>query len=116
METKEILEAKITGLETKLQELNNELSTTRHELKTIGKPTMTKDVYELLEDTIRNSVSDIDFSTDNFDFELCMDYNNTVEVSSIDFNGRDDMFDDIIRHIDNDFRVIDNEGNITTAV
>ena len=48
--------------------------------------------------------------------ELRMDYDNRVELDRLDFNAQSDLCDDIMRNIDNDFRVIDNEGNITTAV
>jgi len=115
METKEILEAKITGLETKLQELNNELSTTQHELKVIGKPTMTENVYELLQDTIREAIDSLCFSEDDFEVELHMDYDNKVEINSLNFQNHECIYDDIIRNIDKDFRVIENEENPTDS-
>jgi len=113
MKSKETLEAQVNGLETKIQELTNELSTARHELGVIGKPTMTENVYELLKDTLQNAVDDIEFSVDNFDIEISIGYDNRVELDSIHLNSREDMLDDIIRYIDNEFRVIENEENPT---
>jgi len=114
MKTKETLEAQVIGLEAKLQELNNELSTAQHELKVIGKPTMSENIYELLQDTIREAIDNTEFSCNDFEVELHMDYDNRVEINSLQFNSQEDMYDDIFRNIDKDFRVIENEDNPTT--
>ena len=107
MSNKEILEEKLNRLETEIQELNNELSTTQHELKVIGKPIMSQKIYELIQDTIRNAIDDLSFSSDDFVVELCIDYDNRVELNTIEFENHESMFDDIISRIDKDFRVID---------
>ena len=113
MKTKETLEAQVSGLEGKIQELNNELSTAQHELGVIGKPTMTENVYELLQDTIRGAIDNISFSESDFEYEMSMEYDNKVELNYLNFNEQESMFDDIIRCIDNEFRVIENEDNPT---
>jgi len=113
MKTQETLEAQVSGLEGKIQELTNELSTAKHELGVIGKPTMTENVYELLQDTIRESVDSLCFSEDDFEVELSMDYDNRVEINSLNFQNHECIYDDIIRNIDKDFRVIENEENPT---
>jgi len=112
MKSKETLEAQINGLEAKLQELNNELSTAQHELGVIGKPTMTENVYELLQDTIRGAIDNISFSESDFEYEMSMEYDNKVELNYLNFNEQESMFDDIIQCIDNDFRVIENEEEL----
>ena len=109
MKTKETLEAQVNGLEAKIQELNNELSTAQHELKVIGKTTMTENVYELLQDSIRESVDSLCFSEDDFEVELSMDYDNRVEINSLNFQNHECIYDDIFRNIDKEFRVIENE-------
>lgn len=112
MKTQETLEAQVSGLEGKIQELNNELSTAQKSLRDVNKPTMTENVYSLLEDTIRDAVSNISFSENDFDYEMSMEYDNKVELSYLTFNEMDSMVDDIIRHIDNEFRVIENEEEL----
>ena len=112
MKTKETLEAQVSGLEGKIQELNNELSTAKHELGVIGKPTMTENVYELLQDTIRGAIDNISFSESDFEYEMSMEYDNKVELNYLNFNEQESMFDDIIQCIDNDFRVIENEEEL----
>ena len=109
MKTQETLEAQVSGLEGKIQELNNELSTAQKSLRDVNKPTMSENVYSLLEDTIRDAVSDISFSENDFDYEMSMEYDNKVELNYLTFNERDSMVDDIIRCIDKEFRVIENE-------
>ena len=104
MENKEYLQEKINDIETQIQELNNQLSTTQHELKVIGKPIINKNIYELLQDSIRNVIDDT---------ELIMNYDNTVQIDNLIFNSQEDMYNDIISRIDKQFRVIENEENPT---
>ena len=115
MKTKETLQAEVSslevqieGLNTKVQELENELSTTKHEISVINKPTMTENVYELLQDTIREAVDNFEFDSDNFDWEPTW-HGREVELDYLQFQDQDSMSDDIIRNIDNEFRVIENE-------
>jgi hypothetical protein len=112
MKSKEALEAQVSGLESKIQELTNELSTARHDLGVIGKPTMTENVYELLKDTIRNAVGDFEFASDNFDWEPTW-HGREVDLDYLQFNEQESMSDDIIRYIDREFRMIENEENPT---
>tara|TARA_R110001592_G_scaffold5760_2_gene31414 strand:- start:427 stop:777 length:351 start_codon:yes stop_codon:yes gene_type:complete len=113
MENKEYLQEKINDIETQIQELNNQLSTTQHELKVIGKPIINKNIYELLQDSIRSGIDDIEFGSDDFDIELIMNYDNTVQIDNLIFNSQEDMYNDIISRIDKQFRVIENEENPT---
>ena len=114
METKEMLEVTIKGLQEKVDEITKDLQVKQAELEGINKPTMTENVYELLQDTIREAIDNTEFSQDDFDYELSMDYDRRVELDRMDFNCHGDLCDDIIRHIDKDFRVIENEENPTT--
>ena len=67
-----------------------------------------------LQDTIRESVDSLCFSSDDFEVELHMDYDNRVEINSLNFENHECIYDDIIRYIDKQFRVIENEDNPTT--
>tara|TARA_R110000822_G_scaffold38603_13_gene106860 strand:+ start:1447 stop:1788 length:342 start_codon:yes stop_codon:yes gene_type:complete len=112
MENKEYLQEKINDIETQIQELNNQLSTTQHELKVIGKPIINKNIYELLQDSIRNGIDDTEFSSDDFDVELRMEYDNTVQIENLIFNSQEDMYNDIISRIDKEFRVKNEESDV----
>ena len=111
MESKETLESQVSGLETKIQELTNELSTARHDLGVIGKPTMTENVYELLQNTISKAIEDLKFAVDDFDYEMTIGCDNKVELDMIYFKHKEDLIHDIIIYIDKEFRVIENEEN-----
>ena len=82
-------------------------------MSVINKPTMTENVYELLQDTIREAVDNFEFDSDNFDWEPTW-HGREVELDYLQFQDQDSMSDDIIRNIDNEFRVIENEENPTT--
>ena len=114
METKEMLEATIKGLQEKVNEITKDLQVKQAELEGINKPTMSENTYELLQDTIRESVDSLCFSSDDFEVELHMDYDNRVEINSLNFQNHECIYDDIIRYIDKQFRVIENEDNPTT--
>ena len=114
MKTKEELQELVSSLAVEIQSLQNELSTAQKSLRDINKPTMTENVYELLKDTIRDAVMDISFSEGDFDYDMTIGYDNRVELDCLTFNEHDAVADDIIRCIDNEFRVIENEENPTT--
>ena len=109
-----MLEATIKGLQEKVNEITKDLQVKQAELEGINKPTMSENTYELLQDTIRESVDSLCFSSDDFEVELHMDYDNRVEINSLNFENHECIYDDIIRNIDKDFRVIENEDNPTT--
>lgn len=109
-----MLEATIKGLQEKVNEITKDLQVKQAELEGINKPTMSENTYELLQDTIRESVDSLCFSSDDFEVELHMDYDNRVEINSLNFENHECIYDDIIRYIDKQFRVIENEDNPTT--
>jgi sugar-specific transcriptional regulator TrmB len=113
METKETLQTKVGELESQISNLASELEREKRVLRDVNKPTMSENVYELLIETIRNTVQDISFSEGDFDYEMSMEYDNKVELNYLNFNEHDGISDDIIQSIDNEFRVIENEENPT---
>ena len=109
METKEMLEATINGLQERVDEITKELQLKKAVLEDVSKPTMTENVYSLLEDTIRGAIDNISFSESDFEYEMSMEYDNKIELNYLNFNEQDSMVDDIIRCIDKEFRVIEND-------
>ena len=112
METKEMLEVTIKGLQEKVDEITKELQLKKAVLEDVGKPTMTENVYSLLQDTIREAIDNISFSEQDFEYEMSIEYDNKVELNYLNFNEQDGIFDDIIKCIDNQFRVIENEEEL----
>ena len=104
-----MLQTKIKELQSEISNLTCELQREEKALEVVNKPTMSENVYSLLQDSIRNVIDDTEFSSDDFDVELRMGYDNTVQIENLIFNSQDSMVDDIIRCIDKEFRVIENE-------
>ena len=111
-----MLQTKIMECQKLIEELQSEISNLTCELRreekaleVVNKPTMSENVYSLLQDSIRNVIDDTEFSSDDFDVELRMEYDNKIGIENLTFNSQDSMVDDIIRCIDKEFRVIENE-------
>ena len=105
MKTKEQLELQIHKLELQIKKLSEELQTEQKTLEDFNKPVLTSKVYDIIVDTIKESIYDVSFSEHDFDYELSMEYDNRVELSHITFNEKDSLADDIIRHINKQFKV-----------
>ena len=104
-----MLQTKIKELQSEISNLTCELQREEKALEVVNKPTMSENVYSLLQDSIRNVIDDTEFSSDDFDVELRMEYDNKIGIENLTFNSQDSMVDDIIRCIDKEFRVIENE-------
>tara|TARA_R100000479_G_scaffold84088_1_gene40691 strand:+ start:11 stop:382 length:372 start_codon:yes stop_codon:yes gene_type:complete len=112
METKEQLQAKIDTLVIQIHNLKQELEKETKVLENINKPVLTYKTYQLVKDTIQKSLYDVSFSEQDFDYELSMEYDNRVEISHMSFNEHDSLIDDVIRHIDNMFKVEEEEEEV----
>jgi len=104
--TQENLQNTIKDLQGKIQGLNVDLITKQKELENINKPTITQDQLSVIHNAIGNFTDNLEFSSDDFDIELSMDYNNTVQIDRINLNSHGDLNDDIIRWIEKEFKVI----------
>lgn len=105
METKEQLQAKIETLQTQINNLTHEIERERKVLEDINKPVLSRELYNLITDAVKEALYDVSFSEQDFDYELSMEYENRVEMCHISFNEHDTLIDDVIRHIDSVFRV-----------
>lgn len=112
METKEQLQAKIEALQTQLNNLTHEIQREQKKLEDINKPEINESVYDIIVDTVRDAVTSANFSEDDFEVELSMDYDNTVTVDRLTFNEYDSLADDIVRYIDKQFRVSEMRENV----
>jgi len=62
---------------------------------------------------VSNYTDNVEFSENDFDVELSMNYDNKVEINNLSFNSEGDMFDDIMRYVEKEFRVIQEEETST---
>jgi nitrate/nitrite-specific signal transduction histidine kinase len=107
----EDLKSTIDYLNEQVAELTKDISLKQKALQDINKPTITQDQISIIHEAVNNCTDSLEISTDDFDIELSMNYDNHVEISSIHPNChfRSDLNDDIIRWIENKFKVIEKE-------
>ena len=115
--TKEQLQLKVDELTQSLDSFNKntemlkqDLKDAEHKLSVVNRPKITKKFLDELSDAIEEAIDKIDFTDTNayeYDFEI--DYDNRLVLSSIEFNHRHDIADDIYSTIEDMFNIIEDE-------
>ena len=113
--TKEELNLKIEKLKVSLEahqeqvkDLENDLRNATQDLEDIDKPKLTSKQFDELHRTIENSVENFDFNdADSYNVELGMEYDNKVYLESIEFEGHQDLYGQIIQDVESLFGVAD---------
>jgi chromosome segregation ATPase len=80
-----------------ISSLKSDIARNEDELADIDKPVLTREQAMQVHDAIRSAVQDWEFNEpDNFQYELRMDYDNRVNLESIEWQGdTDQLADDI---------------------
>lgn len=107
--TAETLEGIINSLQSQVSELNTEIFNKEKTLRDINKPTITQKQLDTINEAVSNYTDNVEFSEQDFDVELCMEYDNKIEISSLCFNSSGDMLDNIMRYVEKEFRLIQEE-------
>jgi hypothetical protein len=115
--TKEQLELKVKELtaalsqfETDQQELTKQLNKAKQDLEDVSKPIITKETREEMRKMVYEAVSNYDFgNTDNYEYDFEINYNNQLELSSLEFNYTDDLEETICDYVESVFKVQDND-------
>ena len=106
-ESKELLEATIKGLEEKVNQLNNDLTTKKKELEDVNKPEMSGELFDQLHGLVEDAIEGYDFNdTEHYDFEFGMEYDGKVYVESIGMQATYELINSIMNKIDSEFKVI----------
>ena len=116
---KDELEKQIKELKYKLEEqeslladrtqvissLKSDIARNEGELADIGKPVLTTEQAMQVHDAIRSAIQKWEFNDpDNFEYELNMDYDNRVNLESIEWTGdTDQLADDIWEEVSESF-------------
>jgi uncharacterized coiled-coil protein SlyX len=78
-----------------ISSLKSDIARNEDELADIGKPVMTIEQAMQVHDAIRSAVERFEFNDpDNFEYELSMDYDNRVNLESIEWRGDSDQLAD----------------------
>jgi hypothetical protein len=109
-ESKELLEATIKGLEEKVNQLNNDLTTKKKELEDINKPEITGEMYDAIQEMVEEGISNFDFNdAENYEFEPEFDYHHKVVIGSIEMNDTSHIVESIMNEINKRFKISTSE-------
>ena len=80
-ETKEMLEATCKGLEDKIGQLNMDLKAKQRELEDAGKPVISSEVMDTINDAVGYAVENYDFdNADQYEIEFSLDYDGKYKL------------------------------------
>jgi hypothetical protein len=112
---KQLLQAKVDELNQTLASYEKLEQITKHDLieanialANVSKPIITKEILQQIRQAVNYAVRDTSFDdVDSYDVDFEIDYNNSLALSSIDFNLIDDLEEEICDHVENLFNVIE---------
>ena len=105
-ESKELLEATVKGLEEKINQLADDLTSKRKELADISKPEMTGEMYDTIQEMVEEGIGYFDFNdTDNYTFEYELDYDGKISTHNVEFEGAHHLGESIMNKIDSHFKI-----------
>ena len=104
----ELLKTSLEAHEDQVKDLQNDLNTTKQKLEDVDKPKLTRKQFDDLHRVIETSVENFDFNnTENYNAEMSMEYDNKVYLDCIEFENHADLYDQIIRDVEDLFGVAD---------
>ena len=104
----ELLKTSLEAHEEQVKGINNDLAIAKQKLEDINKPKLTQKQFAELHRVIENSVENFDFNqADNYNVEMSMEYDNKVYVDCIEFECVSDLYEQIIRDVEQLFGVAD---------
>ena len=108
-ETKEMLEATVTGLQEKIVSLQHDLKAKQQELEDVNKPVMSEQTLHIVEDVVNKAIEDYNFDCGMFEYEFNLDYDNKLELSDLTFTDAYDLVEAVVTKIEKQFKVIKDE-------
>ena len=100
--SKEVLKNKKSALELMLSENNDlctdykaQISVIEKELEDLGKPEVTPEFLDKISETITKAVEELEFDVEDIEFSLEMDYDNRVNIDTVELKDPSDLADKI---------------------
>ena len=120
---KEELKQEITKLEQyieshaeQVKDLEHDLRTTKRRLADADKHKLPSNYFTKIEDAISSTIENFDFNnTDSYNAEFEMDYDNTVNLSNVEFEAGDELAEEICRNVEDLFGVTEESDDTDTA-
>ena len=102
------LELTLKSLEYTQQMTKDDLSEATNKLANINKPIINKETVEQIRQAVHDAVRNARFDdVDSYTVDFEIDYNNSLALSSIDFNLIDDLEETIFDYVEDVFNVIE---------
>jgi len=106
---KELLEATVKGLQEKIQQLNTDYKEKLQELEDVNKPVIKASQMDVIDDSLQQTFENFDLDIEQFQYDVELDYDSKVVVSSLTFTDTYDLHEAIMRNIQKQFKVINDE-------
>ena len=110
------LNVSLKAHQEQVNDLEHDLKIATQRLEDVDKPKLTNKQFDALHRVIETSVENFDFnSTESYNVELGMEYDNKVYVESIEFEGHHDLYQQIIQNVERLFGVADESDDTETV-
>ena len=96
--------------ESESEHARKDLEDTQRLMAIVDKPKVTRNQMTEIQDAIYQIVKNVDFTdSNNYDMDFELDYDNRISISSMDFDGAEEISDDICSEVSSLFNIIDTE-------
>ena len=110
LETKEMLEATVKGLQDKIGQLNMDLKSKQQELEDAGKPVLSSKTMDTINDAINKAIENYNFdNTDQYEIDYSLDYDGRVQAESIDLTDAYELMEAIVTNVEKQFKIEQDE-------
>ncbi len=102
------LELTLNSLELNTKNIKDDLKEANQKLEAINKPVISRNILEQIEYVIEQSIRSSSLSNvDSYNVDFEIDYNNSLALGSIEFNGVDDLNETVCDYVEDLFNIIE---------
>ena len=106
----ELLKTSLEAHEEQVKDLQHDLKVAEQRLADADKPKLTEKQLQAIHSAIENSVRNYTFDdSDNYEYEMAMEYDNKVYLSHINFENVDDLTDEIYKRVEDLFGIAEDD-------
>jgi len=110
-ETKEMLEATVTGLQEKIVSLQHDLKSKEQELEDASKPVISSTTMDIINDAINYAVENYDFDNkDQYEIDFSLDYDGKVQAETINLTDTYELMEAIVTRVEKQFKIEQDES------
>ena len=108
LETKEMLEATVKGLQDKIGSLNMDLKSKQKELEDANKPVISSKTMDVVNDAINYALENYDFdNTDQYEIDFSLDYDGKVQAETINLTDTYELMEAIVTNVEKQFKIVE---------